>query len=133
VPWEDDDAETTPVHRDPETPAEREAFLRTAHKPAPAPVLEAEDPKVRTPDDALVTRIMAAYRDLPFGPDRNTRLSVFSGILGRPVTSTKELDRMSAYRLYGGLKDLFTGVTVAVDDGHGNISIHPGTEPEDDG
>jgi hypothetical protein len=92
----------------------------------------AEDPKARLVTEQSITRIMAAYGDLPYGPDRATRLAVFSAIVGRPLESTKELERMEAFRLLGGLHDLRTGRTVATDDGHGDYVIHAGAEPDDE-
>jgi hypothetical protein len=92
----------------------------------------AEAPAARLVSEQSITRIMAAYGDLPFGPDRDTRLALFSAIVGRPVESTKELERMEAFRLLGGLHDLRTGRTVAVTDGHGTFTIHAGAEPPED-
>lgn len=100
-----------------------------APQPAPQPT---EDSATRAPDDETIRRVMAAYGDLPFGPDRNTRLAVFSAVLGFPVESTNAIDRMAAYRLLGGLSRLRRGETVAVDDGHGGFTIHPGSEPPED-
>lgn len=88
-----------------------------------------DESATRSPDDATIRRVMAAYGDLPYGPDRDTRLAVFSAVLGFPVESTNKIDRMAAYRLLGGLGRLRRGETVAVDDGQGGYTIHPGTEP----
>jgi len=102
---------------------------RQAQDPDP---VTAEDPEARPVGDENLKRIMAAYGDLPFGPDRGTRLALFSAIVGRPLESTKDLERLEGYRLYGALHDLKTGRTIATDDGHGNFTIHAGAEPDDE-
>ena len=117
LPWDDDD-------RPPVAP-----------EPTPEPTPEdipAADPKERPPDAPTRARIMASYADLPYGPDRDTRLAVFSAILGRPIATTNDLDRTEAYRLLGGLHDLRTGLTIAVDDGHGVFTIHAAADPPDE-
>jgi hypothetical protein len=132
-PWEDETelADNTTPAKDP-TPAPVEVPrdpIRAAPEPEP---VAAEDPEARLVDEPGITRIMAAYGDLPYGPDRGTRLGVFSAIVGRPIESTKELERMEAFRLLGALYDLKLGRTIAIDDGHGNWTIHAGAEPPDD-
>jgi len=116
--------------------AVEEPYKGAGHVLADTPTAEdvptAEDPKARLVTEQSITRIMAAYGDLPYGPDRTTRLAVFSAIVGRPLESTKELERMEAFRLLGGLHDLRTGRTVATDDGHGEYVIHAGAEPDDE-
>jgi hypothetical protein len=83
-------------------------------------------------DTENVRRIMAAYGDLPYGKDRDTRLSLFSALLDQPVESTKDLERMTAYRLLGSLARLRDGTLIAVPDEHGGFTIHAGIEPEGD-
>lgn len=100
----------------------------------PTPVADtdppaAEDSGTRTASADLVRRILAAYSQLPFGPDRDTRLALYAALLGRPVESTKDLDRMTGYRLLGALNRLRTGETIAISDGHGGFTIHAGAEP----
>lgn len=76
---------------------------------------------------------MAAYGNLGYDPnDRPTRLALFSALLGFPVESTNDLERMDAMRLYGSLAKLRDGTLIAVADGHGGFTIHAGTEPDPD-
>jgi hypothetical protein len=113
VPWADDPAPPPEAVETPATPA------------------VAADEDERPVSAEQITRIMAAYGDLGYGNDRAVRLSLFSALLGFPVTSTKELERMAGYRLFGDLTKLRDGSLVAAADGHGAFTIHAGTEPED--
>jgi hypothetical protein len=119
VPW-DEDADDAP------------APVETPTLPAPDPEPAAADEAERPVDRENVRRIMAAYGDLPYGDDRDTRLAVFSAILGFPVTSTNDLERMAGYRLLGALAKLRDGTLIAIADGHGGFTIHAGAEPEPD-
>lgn len=114
-----------------DTPANRREAEWEAAEESREDTPQAEDPKARLVDEAGIKRIMAAYGDLPYGPDRQTRLALFSAIVGRPLETTKDLERMEAYRLLGGIGDLRTGRTIATDDGHGGFTIHAGTEPDE--
>lgn len=113
VPWDDESIGAPEAVKPPENAA-------------------AADEKERPVDRENVTRIMAAYGDLGYGDDRAARLSLFSAVLGFPVESTNDLERMAGYRLLGALRSLRDGSLIAVSDGHGGFSIHAGTEPEDD-
>jgi hypothetical protein len=125
APWENDDDDDA----SPETGETTEATQAPGSEPEP---VAAEDPEARLVDEPGITRIMAAYGDLTYGPDRDTRLGLFSAIVGRPIESTKDLERMEAFRLLGALYDLKLGRTIAVDDGHGAFTIHAGAEPPDE-
>jgi len=116
VPWGDDAAEPPPAVESPPT----------------AP--EAAAPTERPVDSENVRRIMAAYGDLGYDTnDRPTRLALFSAVLGYPVASTNDLERMDALRLYGALGKLRDGTLLAIADGHGGFTIHAGQEPEGEG
>jgi len=130
-PFDDESigAPFTPTPED-RTDEDRAATFQGTPDDEPEPV--AENPQARLVTEEQITRIMAAYGDLPFGSDRTTRLALFSVIVGRPVESTKDLERMESYRLLGALNDLRTGRTIATDDGHGNWEIHAGAEPPDE-
>lgn len=113
VPWEEPPADNPEAVETPETTA--------------------ADPEERPADRENVRRIMAAYGDLGYDPgDRETRLALFSAIVGFPVESTNDLERMTAYRLLGALAKLRDGTLLAVADGHGGFTIHAGQEPEGD-
>lgn len=142
-PWEDGPADSpeavesesvAPSGPDREPGWQGRALAAAGRKLEPDPVASAdpEESAHRPPDPETIRRVMAAYGDLPFGPERETRLALFSAILGTPVESTKAIDRMAAYRLLGGLSRLRRGETVAIDDGHGTFTIHPGSEPPED-
>jgi hypothetical protein len=123
VPWDEDPAPTPEAV---ETP-----LIDPAYPAAGGPVAAEETERVV--DRPGVERIMAAYGDLGYDPaDRAQRLALFSAILGFNVTSTNDLERMSAYRLFGDLTKLRDGSLIAIADGHGGFAIHAGTEPEDD-
>lgn len=135
VPWEDDATDEPAAVTEAPTAADeselRAAFERAqrAHDAAPTAADESERPV----DRENVRRILAAYGDLGYdASDRETRLSLFSAILGFPVTSTNDLERMAGYRLFGALGKLRDGTLIAVADGHGGFSIHAGAEPEGD-
>jgi hypothetical protein len=118
VPWDDDP---------PETPE----AVKTATLPPPAEPVAADESE-RPVDRENVRRIMAAYGDLPFGDDRDTRLALFSAVLGFGVTSTNDLERMAGYRLLGALTKLRDGTLIAIADGHGGFTIHAGAEPPEE-
>jgi len=114
-PWGDDPADET-----------------EAVKIDPGPEAEGKGDGPRMVNADTVRRIMAAYGDLPYGPDRATRLALFGAVLSRPVNSTKDLDRITGYRLLGQLRALREGTLIAVDDGHGGFTVHAGQEPPTD-
>lgn len=122
VPWEADAEDVPTAARPPMI-----GLPEDDDEPTPA-----EDPRARLVTEEQITRIMAAYGDLPFGSDRTLRLALFSVIVGREIESTKELERMESMRLLGALHDLRTGRTIATDDGHGRWTIHAGAEPPED-
>ena len=131
-PWGDESADTPEaVKPAPVAPSGPWPDDPPAAGPAPIPDAPqtAEDTATRPPDDATIRRIMAAYGDLPFSRERAERLAVFSALLGQPVESTRDLDRMAAYRLLGALHRVKTGELIAISDGHGGYTVHPGSEP----
>jgi hypothetical protein len=99
------------------------------------PVAPAAEP---APGEAMVgasTRaaILATYATIRGLPDdsRETRLRLFSAIVGHPVESTNALTRHEAFRLLRVLTDLQTGAVQLETDADGDFRVWPADEPPD--